>query len=468
MGQNSREGGQRPRILMDLTTSYLWRGKNAVGIVRTEREIAVRLLNDASLDVLPVIFWGGNLCAIDPEEALKLVSITVPIVSKVSPVSDNKPVGRRRFARNYSILNFAKRLTRKLARSFVDVVPRRAREDVRTSLIHAYRAMHSMKNRTPAAPGQGLPSDSDFNLDFSFVVHPDNDDILFIGGLGWDVIDCRRIGILQAQSGMKIASIVYDLIPTKMPEFLGGQPKDYFRNYFLQMVDLCDHMFCISKTTQSDLAEFCEKEQRICPATSVIYLGADLPSPPSAEEFSVEDIAHLREGRFALSVGTFEVRKNYGFLLTLWEELVKDPSFDLNLVIAGMPGWGTDALMERMQSSPLFGKRIFWFKGLSDRGISWLYENCHVFVFPSLYEGWGLPVIEALQHKKPVIASNRGSVPEAGLGVAKIIDVDRFNEWSTELIRHQRLSQPETIPPVALPSWEETVSSVKSELRALA
>ena len=461
---------RRSRILVDLSTSFAWRGKNAVGIVRTEREIAARLLKDDSLDVIPVIFSGGNLRAIDPEQAIKLISFVAPSETRRAFVEPSEATGATVSAR---IVRSAKQAVRRIARLGGRLVPGRARDDVRMSLIHAYHALSKVVFGVPAAPVVPPPPVAPpppvvFQTEFHSIVHPGPNDILFLGGLGWDVLDCRRIGILRAQSGMKIVSIIYDLIPTKMPQFLGGQPKDYFKNYFLHMVDLCDHIFCISETTENDLKEFCAHEQRKCPSTSVIYLGANLPAAPSDNEFRDAEVkARLKRRRFALSIGTFKIRKNYGFLLSLWEKLASDESFDLDLVIGGMPGWGTEDLMKRFEGSPLFGKRIFWFKGLSDEGVSWLYENCHVFVFPSLYEGWGLPVIEALQHRKPVIISNRGAVPEAGLGAAKIIDPDKPEEWMAEIKRHSKRPHPEEIPAVVIPTWEGASSSVKSTLVAI-
>lgn len=144
-----------------------------------------------------------------------------------------------------------------------------------------------------------------------------------------------------------------------------------------------------------------------------------------------------------------------------------NPSFQLDLVIAGMKGWGVDDIIQRLTSSHLYGKRIHWFQGLSDAGISWLYENSHVVTFPSFYEGWGLPVIEAYLHGKHVISSDRGSVPEAGLGISCILNIDKPEDWKDELRRQSILSVPQTIPPVKLPTWEEATVEVKNKLAAL-
>jgi glycosyltransferase involved in cell wall biosynthesis len=169
----------------------------------------------------------------------------------------------------------------------------------------------------------------------------------------------------------------------------------------------------------------------------------------------------LSSRKFALAVGTVEVRKNHRLLLDAWDHLVGDPEFNLDLVIAGARGWLVDDVIERLESSPLYGQHIFWFSDLGDSAISWLYERCHVALYPSLYEGWGLPVVEALQHRRPVIASNRGAVPEAGLCIAHIIDPDDLGAWCEAISAIARSPRTET-PLFQPPSWDEAAEMIRS------
>ena len=101
-------------------------------------------------------------------------------------------------------------------------------------------------------------------------------------------------------------------------------------------------------------------------------------------------------------------------------------------------------MIDRLETSALHGQCIFWLRDLGDGAVSWLYERCHVALYPSLYEGWGLPVVEALQHRRPVIASNRGAVPEAGLGIAQIIDPDDLAAWCEAVAAIARAPRAET------------------------
>ena len=92
-----------------------------------------------------------------------------------------------------------------------------------------------------------------------------------------------------------------------------------------------------------------------------------------------------------LAVGTFEVRKNYGLLLDVWQRLIDDPQFDLDLVIVGMRGWEADDIIERLEASPLYEQRIFWLRDLGDGAgqkrhpiwMRWHVQPCFRFQYPT-------------------------------------------------------------------------------------
>lgn len=454
---------KRSRLLFDLSTSLAWRGKHAVGIVRTEREIAIRLLDDPELCVIPVVYHDHAFRALELEFARSLVGL-VPVSSDLTLPkpkkrirSDTRPIHQKV---TEAITQPLLRLVHAIARKLVMSAPVRSREEVRQSLLHARQAFRQFS--AGGAPVLYSPETKNMGI----VVHPQETDVLFLCGLGWDVIDWRHLSSLRLTSGLRIVSVMYDLIPIKFPEFLGA-PGDYFYNYFIHVIDNCEKVFCISKRTEADLKEFIIDNGRSPVSTDVIYLGANLPAKPDPTEIIDPKIRErLRHGRFALAVGTFEIRKNYSLLIDLWDELLTDPSFDLDLVIVGMPGWCADDVIARLEGLKGFGSRVLWFKRMSDAGLSWLYERCHISLFPSLYEGWGLPVVEALQHGRPVIASSRGATPEAGLGLATILDPDDRAGWRAAVITASR--EPRQIikvEPERFPDWDRTVATVKRGIR---
>lgn len=471
-------GGAAPRILIDLTTSWHWKGKHAVGILRTEREIARRLMGNEALQTLPVVFHENAFRVIPREYARGLLETpdeaapaeaaaqagAAPSAASPGP-AEPQPVRAPFLTR--CIRPFMS-VARRLVRGGLKLFPGAVAEEVRLSLIHGRQAFRNLLYR-PAPSAPPVPPEvkrrAEEPLDLNILIYPGASDVLFVCGLSWDVLNWPIIAEVRRNTGLRIVSVMYDLIPVKFPEFVGG-PQPVLQNCFLHMLDNSDLILCISACTEADFHEFVRDNGRPPVPTEIIYLGANVPALPSLASIPDEAArARLASGRFALTVGTFEIRKNYALLVDLWEELLRDPDFDLDLVIVGMPGWLVEDTMKRLKALPGFGTRIHWFNRLSDAGLSWLYENCHVFLFPSLYEGWGLPVAEALLHKSPTIASSRGATPEAAFGQALILDPDDRKAWRAALAETAKAPRRViTFDPANLPSWDQTAATVERAL----
>ncbi len=444
--------------MFDLSTSVAWRGRPAVGIVRAERELFRHLSARPDLDTIPVIYHDGHFRALEPEVAQALVEPTAaaPARHPLLPLPWWERAGvRGRAARSTNLCRASLvRLARRAAQWLLGALPPPARRHARQAMLHAAQAFREL---APGASRPALPDD----MDLSLVVHPAQTDILLLAGLNWDVVDWPQVAVLRA-CGLRVVSVVYDLIPMKFPEFL-SLPQDLYRNCFLHTIDSSDLIFCISASTQADLATFVAASGRAPVATEVIRLGADLPAAPDPAEIAEGVRARLARGRFALAVGTLEIRKNYALLVDLWAELLADPAFDLDLVVVGMPGWGADEVVRRLRA---FGPRIVWFQRLSDAGLSWLYEHCHIVVFPSWYEGWGLPVVEALLHGRPVLASSRGATPEAGFGVATLLDPADRAGWRAALLAEAAAPRRSVVlPPGLRPTWQQAAAAVAASVQ---
>jgi glycosyltransferase involved in cell wall biosynthesis len=102
-------------------------------------------------------------------------------------------------------------------------------------------------------------------------------------------------------------------------------------------------------------------------------------------------------------VGTIEPRKGHAQTLAAFEKLWSDGG-DANLVIVGRKGWGMDKLAEAMRHHPEHGRRLFWLEGISDEYLEKVYAASTSLIAASYGEGFGLPLIEAAQHKLPIIA----------------------------------------------------------------
>jgi glycosyltransferase involved in cell wall biosynthesis len=164
---------------------------------------------------------------------------------------------------------------------------------------------------------------------------------------------------------------------------------------------------------------------------------------------------------FLLFVGTIEPRKNLWTLVQALEEIVRTTDLRPQLVIAGPMGWKTDEFLMRLRRSP--ARELVLLTGyLGDADLCALYSSCRVFVYPSIYEGFGLPPLEAMACGAPVIASRVPSVTETTEKVAVLVshnDVEELARGIIELLRNdaaRRSFSAAGMKHAATFSWERT------------
>jgi glycosyltransferase involved in cell wall biosynthesis len=154
-------------------------------------------------------------------------------------------------------------------------------------------------------------------------------------------------------------------------------------------------------------------------------------------EFADTESVRQRFGvgdEFLLAVGTIEPRKNLSVLINAFEEVIRaDPASSLQLVIAGGAGWLSGPLFEAIERSPVTN-RILLTDYLHDDDLRALYASCRAFIYPSLYEGFGLPPLEAMACGAPVITSDIPSLKETTSGAAMLFDPRRFEDLAEKLI----------------------------------
>lgn len=208
----------------------------------------------------------------------------------------------------------------------------------------------------------------------------------------------------------KAIVIVHDLAIYKHPEWFLG--KQFLAKNILvpTSVQKAQKIICVSENTKKDLIElFKIKPEKI----TVVYPGPCLKKSDeeSFKEFNLEQ-------EYFLYLGSIEPRKNILFLLDAFEEFYKQ-SNKFQLVLAGGKGWKNDDILSKIKE--LSDKNIIKYLGyVSEAQKFGLLKKSKAFVFPSLYEGFGLPVLEAISLNVPAICSNNSSLPEV-LGDAGIL-----------------------------------------------
>lgn len=256
-------------------------------------------------------------------------------------------------------------------------------------------------------------------------------DVLISVGLDWGLYS-NSFYNLRTNEGVKVVTCCYDLIPILFPQYCISDVAHLFPSYLLDLAEGSDLILCISETTRRDLRNFIGDTGGRMPSTHVFSLGDNVPSGKELISSQITDIA---QQPFILFVSTVERRKNHEVLYHAYHLLCQDGKRDIlpKLVFVGMTGWGVTDLLKDIEMDPLTQGLIVQLDHVNDAELRHLYEQALFCVYPSLYEGWGLPVGEALALHKIVLSSDRGSLPEVGGDLVRYVDPYNARAWADEI-----------------------------------
>ena len=218
----------------------------------------------------------------------------------------------------------------------------------------------------------------------------------------------NRVYQAMRRQGVRVCFVVYDLLLLQLPHCFPDVGTGFFVRW-LNVVAQADGAVCISKAVADELATWLEAHgpKRDRPfKLNWFHLGANFDR--SAPTTGLPDnastvIASLRARPSFLMVGTVEPRKGHAQTLAAFEALWAQGE-NVNLAIVGKPGWMVDRLVETLRAHPELGNRLFWLEGISDEFLGQVYAASTCLIAASEGEGFGLPLIEAAQHKLPIIA----------------------------------------------------------------
>lgn len=195
-----------------------------------------------------------------------------------------------------------------------------------------------------------------------------------------------------------------------------------------------DHLLAASENTAADVRRYVKAQQLPEPPITVTRYGSSfaefLPVADAPGDLGPEEIPE----RFVLFVATIEGRKNHKLMLDIWRRMIADGEDPPHLVCVGRPGWKSSAFLYTLVETGYLDGRVHLLHDLSDADLEILYRECLFTVFPSFYEGWGLPVSESLAVGKICVCSDRASLPEVAGEFGVYIDIADF-EQSLKVIR---------------------------------
>ena len=209
--------------------------------------------------------------------------------------------------------------------------------------------------------------------------------------------------------GVKIYFVLYDLLPIRKPEWFPLGTRQCFTPWLEIQAEFADGAVCISRAVANELSDWlnaCQIARQRPLNIGWFHLGADRQTSVQGDQERPELdplFKRLRAHQSVLMVGTLEPRKGHAQSIAAFE-LLWDRGSESNLVIVGKPGWELGGLLERLRTHPQAGKRLFWLQNANDETLSRLYQTVDGVLMASEGEGFGLPLIEAAVHKRPILA----------------------------------------------------------------
>lgn len=307
-----------------------------------------------------------------------------------------------------------------------------------------------------------------------------------------DIVHGTNYTVFPIQKNRRIITI-YDISFIKYPEYANSTVKSY-ANRLKKCLRWTDLVLTISHSSKQDIVEYLEVDpsqiwvthlasRYSINAASSHGVFQDLRSfrQPAPEWNSGRDCNENGETRstskifsqpYILFVSTIEPRKNLKSLISAFEYLKRNYQIEHELILIGQKGWLYEPIFEQIARSP-FQSSIRHLSYLPDDQVAEFYQNADVFVYPSHYEGFGMPVLEAMTLGAPVVTSNTSSLPEVAGDAAVLVDsndVEQLSEGILRVIRDRQFRNSliqKGKEQAKLFSWEKTAKETLNAYRSI-
>ena len=417
-------------VYIDLTTLAGWRGQ-PVGISRCQQEYARYARNN-----IPNIHFtlfdpaSRRHCNLPMEAAKRIIEETLKIDLTMMP---DLNAHRRHFVDNIPL--------RMRPLYWWITKPRRrlisALEKIRVSgsigadfarYIQERLIRDSEKPRYFLADGTRIDCVEFSDLAGDSVVYR-HDDITLAIQSDWVHTDIASIARLKAKSGWRHVILCHDIIPIQFPHWLRQSDVDGFKTYYDLAFQTADRVMFTSTCTEKDVRDYSSSLGIAIGDSALVPMGSDIAVRRSG---GVSLREQIEPDKFALFVSTIEPRKNHRLLVDAWRALAESGVIGRNgfkLVFVGRPGWDMGSFYDDIAADPLLKNTVLHLRNVSDDELSVLYQHAAFCLYPPKYEGFGLPIIEALASGKPLLVSNAGPMPEIAGDFAIALDPEDTEGW---------------------------------------
>ncbi len=282
-----------------------------------------------------------------------------------------------------------------------------------------------------------------------------------------DIYHGTNYAVYPCRHSLRIMTI-YDLTFIRYPDYVTAVVRTY-KQRVKQCLDWTDLVITISESSKQDIVNFlgvAPERVKVTPLASRYAVDALNRSPIAGEAVNLGDRPYI------LFVSTLEPRKNIIGLVKAFNLLKSTQHLPHQLVLVGQKGWQVQPILQAIESSP-WRNHIRHLDYLSDAQVAYCYQNADVFAYPSLYEGFGLPVLEAMTLGCPVVTANTSSLPEVAGDAAILVDPQNPEELAAALglvigdpaLRHSLIDK--GYRQAAKFSWTDTAKSTLEAYRSI-
>lgn len=243
----------------------------------------------------------------------------------------------------------------------------------------------------------------------------------------------ERVYLQQlASRGVRVITMVHDIIPLRRPDLTVGFLLDKFEPWFRDTLSFSAGLLTPSRWVRQDI-ELYLSENRL-PALPIHPVALPPGLDPATPPVQTPRLAALAESPFVLMTSSFALRKNQRFAFGLWQRLRAElgPRTP-KLVFSGT--LNDPKLLHELMAKDGWNDIAAVMTDVTDGELAWLYGNAQFALFPSMGEGWGLPITEAISFGRYCLAADNTSLPEAGQGLAFHAALDDPDAWLAELRR---------------------------------
>ena len=269
-----------------------------------------------------------------------------------------------------------------------------------------------------------------------------------------------------SRSGVRPVYFVHDLIPITHPEFCRPGETEKHVTRMNTVLRTAAGVIGNSQATLDELAFFASEQGLPNPPSVAAWLGTDT--------FALPSDAALTDRPTFVVLSTIEARKNHMMLLDVWSRLIDRLGDGApRLLIIGQRGWEADDVFQRLDTDTKLRGHVIELNDCSDRDLARHMASARALLFPSLAEGYGLPLVEALGSGVPVIASDVPVFREIGDDIPKFVDATASSDWVADILDYaqddsaSRAAQIERMQGFRTPTWDDHFNTVEAFLATL-